>query len=50
MALELIICLLDDLKNAFGVVNEAMIQGVEKPLGIIFCILDNEKSVFYEVV
>jgi hypothetical protein len=42
MALELIICLLDVLKNDFRDVNEAMFQGVERPCERILCIIDIE--------
>jgi hypothetical protein len=37
-------CLQEVLKNDFGEVDEAMVQGVECPRGIIFCILGIEKS------
>jgi hypothetical protein len=30
------------------VVDEAMLQGVENPYGLIFCILSIERSVFIE--
>jgi hypothetical protein len=46
---ELTICLLDFLKNDFGEVDEAMFQGVDRQCEPIFCILDIEKSDFYEV-
>jgi hypothetical protein len=42
--LEIIIFLLDVLKNDFGWVNEAMFKGVERPYEIIFWILSIEKS------
>jgi hypothetical protein len=32
------------VKNHFGVVNEAMIRGVERPYELVFCILSIEKS------
>jgi hypothetical protein len=41
---ELIIYLLNVLKNDFGEVDEPMIQGVQKPFENIFCILGIEKS------
>jgi hypothetical protein len=47
--LELIIGLLDVLKNDFGEVDEGMFQGVERPCEIIFCILVIEKSDLDEV-
>jgi hypothetical protein len=37
------------LKNDSGEVDEALIQGIEKPGEIIICILGIEKSYFYEV-
>jgi hypothetical protein len=37
------------LKNDFGEVDEAMIQGIEKPGEIIISILGIEKGYFYEV-
>jgi hypothetical protein len=40
---ELIICLLDVLKNDFGDVDEAMVLGVRRPLEIIFCLLRIER-------
>jgi hypothetical protein len=42
--LQLIICLLDVLKNDFGEVDEEMIQGVERPCEIILCVLEIEIS------
>jgi hypothetical protein len=39
---EIIICLLDVLKNDFGEVDEAMFQGVERPCVLIFCVLGIE--------
>jgi hypothetical protein len=36
-------------KKDFGEVNEAMVNGIERPCEIIFCILGIEKSDFYEV-
>jgi hypothetical protein len=36
----------DVLKNDIGEVDKAMIQGVERPSEIIFCILGIEKSDF----
>jgi predicted transcriptional regulator len=44
MALKLIICSLDVLKNDFVEVVEAMFQGVERPYELISCILSMEKS------
>jgi hypothetical protein len=41
---ELIICILDVLKNDFGEVDEAMFECVEKPYEHIFCILNIEKK------
>jgi hypothetical protein len=41
---ELIICLLDVLKNYFGEVNEAIFQGVERACVLILCIWGIEKS------
>jgi hypothetical protein len=46
--LELIMCLLDVLKNDFGEVDEAMLEGV-RPNEFIFCILSIEKSDLDEV-
>jgi hypothetical protein len=43
------IYLLDVLKNDFGEVDEAMIQGVERPYELIFCILSIVKSVLNEI-
>jgi hypothetical protein len=40
---------MDVLKNDFGEVEEAMIQGVERPYENIFCILGIEKSDMDEV-
>jgi hypothetical protein len=48
-SLELIIFLLDVIKNDFGEVNEAMFQGVERPCKIIFCFLGIKKSDLDEV-
>jgi hypothetical protein len=44
IALELIIGLLDVLKNDFVEVDEAMFHGVERSCEIIFCILGIEES------
>jgi hypothetical protein len=41
---ELIISILDVLKIDFGEIEEAMLQGVERPCEPIFCILRIEKS------
>jgi hypothetical protein len=41
---ELIILLLDVLKNDIGEVEEVMFQFVERPRKHIFCILGNDKS------
>jgi hypothetical protein len=49
MSLELIICLLDVLKNDFREGDEAMFQCVERPCERIFCILDIEKRNLDEV-
>jgi hypothetical protein len=38
-------CLLDVFKNDFGVVDEAMFEGVERPFKYTFWILSIEKSV-----
>jgi hypothetical protein len=40
---ELIICLLEVLKNEFCELAEAMIQVVERPWELIFCITDIQK-------
>jgi hypothetical protein len=50
MRWELIIHLLDDLKNDFALVGKAVCQGVERSYKLIFCILSNEKSDLDEVV
>jgi hypothetical protein len=44
LAWELIICLLDVLKNDFGEVDEAMFQGVERPYEHMFCIQGIENT------
>jgi hypothetical protein len=41
---EIIICLLDDLKNYIVEDDEAMFQGVERPSELIFCILAIQKK------
>jgi hypothetical protein len=43
-AWELILCLLDVLKNDFVEVDEAMFQSVERLCEIIFCILGIERT------
>jgi hypothetical protein len=48
--LELIICLLDVLKNGFGEIDETMFQGVEMLCELIFYFLVIEKSNSGEVV
>jgi hypothetical protein len=48
--IELLICLLDDLKNDFGEFDEAMFKGVKRLCELIFCILVIEKSDLDEVV
>jgi hypothetical protein len=46
--LELIICLLDFLKNDFREVDESMLQSVERLCELIFCILVIEYSALEE--
>jgi hypothetical protein len=41
---ELIVCLLDVLKNVFDEVDEEMFQGVENQCELIFSILGIKKS------
>jgi hypothetical protein len=47
--LELIIFVLDDLKNNFGEFDEVMFKDVERLFGLIFCIPDIEKSDLVDV-
>jgi hypothetical protein len=49
MALELIICLLDVLKNDFREVQETIFQGDKSPCELILCFLDIKISDFDEV-
>jgi hypothetical protein len=49
MAWEIIISLLDVLKNEFVEVDEAMFQGVDGPCDNILCNPGKEKSDFHEV-
>jgi hypothetical protein len=46
---KIIICLLDVLKNDFVEADEALIQCVERPNELIFCILSIEKIDFNEI-
>jgi hypothetical protein len=48
-SLELIICVLDVLKNELREIYETMIQRVERPWELILCFLDIEKCDLYEV-
>jgi hypothetical protein len=47
--LELIICLLDGLKNDFFEVDEVMIQDFKRPWELIFCYLGIENSELVEI-
>jgi hypothetical protein len=40
----------DDLINDFVEVDKAIFEGVERSCEIIFCILETEKSCFYEAL
>jgi hypothetical protein len=44
MALELIICPLDVLRNNLVEIDENMFLGVERPCELIFCMLEIQRS------
>jgi hypothetical protein len=50
MALEIIICLPDVLKNDFREVDVSMFKVVERPCELIFCILRVIKGILDEVL